>query len=995
MDDEDRDPLDAIGCSPNYPQSSPARQSTPRPTSRDAQIPENSLFDPRPNVNIDHSDDLDPNPDVELRELRRKAAKKIYDQHVHFPGCPGGKHEAELHRHLRQAGSNHNDLSATYQSGRHDRMPLESGSMIQHDKAQRVDINYLRSTIHGQTGETSRPPNICLHKETTAPATPQRKTDQDSVLGFASSLECAIEGIDWIPSTMPTRNVNNNLHIPLPENPHAPACGQKDVQIRFTPHFHFGQIVGFPDMSLYFVFPNLFVKGKDFNSLTYLQHSRFHDLVLWPAIKATYDSDYTQHLHASYKSNYQRTFAAKTEPRVRKTDTYQSRQLLYRHLAPSRLGYLWQRIQENIRDGVGLGDFDDVQLFFTAKDLKLRFKPQCSYQSTIESPAITCRRFWNRFVRAIDLDHVYRHHLYVDQGMETCVQTNPTGARTTDPPPQAQTYLYRKCCLEYLLKWLYNDTNAKGVNEFHQYGFLRDAANLTTIPPESSLLMRAGARKIHFYANCKGTTDVAKYFSFGNEGQEAMALDPRVRAAAAHTARSQDFSQDALETGFIAGKGRLSQAFLDARTESYGLRQEYRMVWDLFEAFMLEAEQRERNNPDEWKHVLSEHPNYAWPVASANWFSFLWNGANKFIYMFEAVQASVEKNRMTWDHTQIMATALRCLRFVTVGVNLSKHPALWWDKVDGEHKTTGEPITAHGFGFQKTMRQCGYCWLAPRFDWNTLCVKERYENTLLIANRLIFQTYRKHRLALTNLSDHQSSMHNCAKWLKRYPRPNCQRLIHEFMIHIILQQYRYDVYAELEKDAKRENYRLGVTQEDFRLCHRVIQATIGQAPILHGVNRNGNKIPDFQCLYSILFTNDRIKKSQGQRKHWGHQKGYRALLQMGRSIYESGSSSPLSEDWDSLFQKQLVRYNWMFLVPDLFAGCFVKIAERADVGRGRPWFSLVRWRKNRPGHGVPIEGYVWDKATAPNPNQPDPLPSFLGWNRTTWGKQLEGLREPS
>ncbi|KAJ6126026.1 hypothetical protein N7471_010519 [Penicillium samsonianum] len=105
------------------------------------------------------------------------------------------------------------------------------------------------------------PVHLCL----TADHEPERPTavtfDIDSIVGFAHSLAVAKLGVRWNSTQMAVSDLRSGLHLdPLPIQYIGSNGRAHHVRrpVHVIPHYTFGRLVGFEDISLYFLFPQLY-----------------------------------------------------------------------------------------------------------------------------------------------------------------------------------------------------------------------------------------------------------------------------------------------------------------------------------------------------------------------------------------------------------------------------------------------------------------------------------------------------------------------------------------------------------------------------------------------------------------------------------------------------------------------------------------------------------------------------------------------------------------
>jgi hypothetical protein len=85
--------------------------------------------------------------------------------------------------------------------------------------------------------------------------------DIDSIVGFADSLAVAKLGVRWNPTQMPVSDLHSSLHLDPHPIQYIGSNGRTHHvrrPVHNIPHYTFGRLIGFEDISLYFLFPRLY-----------------------------------------------------------------------------------------------------------------------------------------------------------------------------------------------------------------------------------------------------------------------------------------------------------------------------------------------------------------------------------------------------------------------------------------------------------------------------------------------------------------------------------------------------------------------------------------------------------------------------------------------------------------------------------------------------------------------------------------------------------------
>ncbi|KAH7111643.1 hypothetical protein B0J13DRAFT_659743 [Dactylonectria estremocensis] len=177
------------------------------------------------------------------------------------------------------------------------------------------------------------------------------------------------------------------------------------------------------------------------------QLSRWFDDIFYPAIRQVYDVDRLQHLPESYRHVLATCRALQVEDRLLETPSYRTQLQMSYFLPPQGLQQLWDRILAAVRQP-GLQDSRDPELFIEAKGTKLLFKyPDAPSDLLAVMENFDCKLPVHR---VLDFSYICSDRLYIDVGKETCPLHNSVSS------PEAQTYLWRRCCIRHHLGHLYD-----------------------------------------------------------------------------------------------------------------------------------------------------------------------------------------------------------------------------------------------------------------------------------------------------------------------------------------------------------------------------------------------------------------------------------------------------------------------------------------------------------------------------------------------------------
>lgn len=906
-------------------------------------------------------------------------------------GCTDSEHEAALNQHRYEHGNNHHGLSEVFNdpdfpSVIHRKSLLTPAQANQFPPIAPVQWRAMYCGISDQS-QAGRPLQVCLHKEHTQASTPEIAFDVDSLLGFTTTLGFLKQGLWYQPAPQMRQNMTNNVHLetdnfrfgiqpnldPLP-------YGSTTI-LRDVPHFLLGRVEGAHDITVHVMFPHIQFRGDKFQAFTNEQYTRWFDHIFHPAVYRHYHAHFLQHLPASFRTAFANTKARQTEGRLRESSSYQAQQTLGYHLQPYALIDVWADVLHTSSTYPGLQDFRDPQVYFSAKGTKAFFKS--TPLQPLQLDVMDHFEIW--LSTLIDMEYVDPDRFFVDLGKEICHSVSALIHQPLAFDEQPQIFLWKRCCLEKHAQNLYHGRPpAKGSRGQYYYSqnMLFDSGSLTSIPPKSSQLYQGGVRYLQVYGSVKEIYDAAKCFPFDNDGLEEMALDPQICAAARDAQRGQARNIQIIQTAYLKGKQRTSEGLQDAKHKSFGVREEYRVSWRLFQN--IQAILR-RSGPEGTALSLADCPSSVWAVHTDTYLSFLSRSVDKFATGFELVRALTRPELVTWEQTKMMAMFLRCLRYVLGGQGLPRESALWWSRrdrvVDEEHHVW------YGLGFCNTLPRYGYCWLEPRIDWVRLQFLSTVTDHVLFGNNTMKGRYLRRGGHVRDFFALTRQLEIATQWIQlRGQSERVQSQLISWIVHICLQQFRIDILQAVKKEIKSE--------------HRA-QALLGKEPwsyeyfdeiFTDGVYlTTGNKsgIKETTQLRHCLFGFG--PDDSWRRTHW-ESKPFRAMYSRADISLSSafGVASPLYRSWTRRFTRILFSRHW--ILPHPGGG---SLLQTSKDGGSRMWFSVMEQRRVDKNN-VPLTGhrwedeweYVWARKDW-GIGRPEPMPGFVSWSRSSWEEWIE------
>jgi hypothetical protein len=827
-------------------------------------------------------------------------AVQLAEQLMRFHGCEAEKHEQISQQH-RDNLAGHITLEEFTQ--RHSVLPdtLSTPHMLAPGHIHPSDAEKWKYAFLGTSEETpDAPAKVCLpcSSNEEAPTPPGVTYDIDSIMGFVPSLALAKQGIRFNLTPHVVSNLESDIHLTFPVSTGHGRTRQ--VPLHTIPHYLFGRLVGHEDITIYLFFPRLWEKSKMNNYLSQELLRRWTDRVLLPAIYSQASASTVQHYPGAYDHGALASKAGHTESHARKDKSGARHQYIHHFLQPEILAELWAIVLHTVEEQ-GLQDFQGVQIFFTAKNLKVLSK-----RPTLE-------RMWSdyflRWDQTIDNDYIDPDRVWIDIGKEVCARPSFLWYQDAGDQ-QAETYLWRPCCLETYWHWSLHGCSPKTkLRSVYQTALLRDAGGMTLLTSHGSPSWMQGLLYSQFYTSEKEIFDAAKTFPFRDGALESLALDAKIRASWQKAGGSENHRPETLNKSYLGSKARCAAGITSSVQKSFGTREEHRMTLRL----ARRVREHLQNSGDWSREVIETHGTEPfWRLRTAIYLGYVRANLNKFTTGFEYVRSLASHDYISWDYSQMMIMFLRLLKYGYASNQPRREIALWND--ERVHTRTGEKL--YGLGFSTTLARDGYCWLMPKIDWEQYTFLEELPGRSLFGNIHIVNTFTARWRAIREAKDDFVKVEQLGKWLKQYgTAPTVRKYIMWHMMWICVRHFRKDVLSSIQSSIRGE-YRNEAAQGKTVLCKenldRILQPNEGEEVGAYRL-ASGNKMA-YKSLEGFIdflwdFNDGR------ERKHW-EERSYRVLQQRCVGLMETWCGKEWGEKLQVNIKDVFPLVNWVAPYPN-------------------------------------------------------------------------------
>ncbi|KID83860.1 AT hook, DNA-binding motif protein [Metarhizium guizhouense ARSEF 977] len=845
--------------------------------------------------------------------------RRLTDQLLAFRGCCADCHRQRKSQHEEDMGQ-HSSLQA-YLSSTAGLCPDILGSTqmpsAADELAAKTDATSRRQIFCG-LGEEETPPHICLDEDERVSEDAGVTFDIDSITGLLTSIAVAKQGIRWLPTQMPISDLRSDLHLSPIEVHFSGSRGEARRSrrpIHQVPHYTFGRLIGFEDISLYFLFPRLYREEQQCSRLRDEDFRLWMDGILLPILYEHYSSAHVQHYPSSYDHSRCNATARGVETRSQRVDPVAREQQLMYYLPPERLGRVWDAILGAVQKP-GLQHFGDILILLQAKNLKVLTK-----DTTWERMVSRFNDYWSR---SIDSDYI-TDEFYLDVGKETCpmqasrtkeVSLESAGAAhepRAEPNAEAETLLYKRCCLESYASDMRHSSTAEHTQKevFYPFSMLHKSGSLTIETGSRSPLRKAGLLYTQFYPSVKEVFAAGNVYPFTNAAIETLALDKKLRRTWELVGGGLSHQPAALMKAYLYTKLRCHYALHGSVRKSFGLREEHRISRALFHS--IDSEFRNRQ-----VHILgttvekTENSMYHSFTTETLLRWLRWN-INKFCVGFETVYSFQDPHFVTWEHTRVMLMFLRCLQYSYSGGLMQKSGGCWQDvRFQTDTRQSNGLRRVEGLGFQRTMETYGYAWFLDKVDWATFTFRQPHAAYMMFNNPSMQAAYHSRYRQIRDVRIDFIRVDKARQWMADFSSvPGCLDLLETYLQQLCLCAFRKDVFTHVKPVLHPEQMEAAVSGE-IPLCYESVEKALkdrNRPPKL--AQGHQLAVKNIDVLFSWLWE---WKDAQFQRKGWDD-KPYRMLYRQSFYAISTIRGKQKARNWRQELKRSFFRSHWMLPYP--------------------------------------------------------------------------------
>ncbi|KAH8656765.1 hypothetical protein BGZ61DRAFT_486537 [Ilyonectria robusta] len=540
------------------------------------------------------------------------------------------------------------------------------------------------------SGGNSRPSLTIQRSQRITPGI-QRTWDVDSVISWASCL--SINRGLYVSYHPPTsRNFGSNIHV-----------FHQGKALHLIRHLRLGSGRQSPQFGVYVFFPGISHVCRTTTYLTKDERRMWINQLLLPAIRCCCPPDVIQHHPRSFND-----VESKAYSRQRETcgGMVPNRMDMHHYLPQEYLQAIWHHMNQNTEQPE-LAMFCGMFIVLSAKNIKLEAK----------SPTFQeCRtKIINHLHQVLDWSRADLSNTWVDVGLENTAVSEKC------------TFLFKSRCLESWAHSMKYSADKPLMSSEHFNWNLTGQAGSARVETRRSHPLRKGgiayAQRYNVNKDLFSTASKRDCGLFSEPNLEGLTCPPSLldawivaarqyRNAGLATSLKSAPQLKRLRKVFQAMKSRIGFALDSSMETSFGVREEYRISWELFTTV----------NPSTSHPHGSHRPFWMLPTTHVNEF-MRWE-FNRWLSAIEYVRSRGSRRDANWeDHQRNMIMVTILLRSLKASVNCH-HIAKRSQMFKGTYKNR-QGKSLRGLDFKSSMHQTGLAWLPPDlFNWSEFHLRD-------------------------------------------------------------------------------------------------------------------------------------------------------------------------------------------------------------------------------------------------------------------------------
>jgi len=529
----------------------------------------------------------------------------------------------------------------------------------------------------------------------------------------------------------------------------------------------------------------------------------------------------------------------------------------------------------------------------------------------------------NDLNKSINREHLVREKTYFDVGKETVSALG-------------RIQWWKTCCLQ---DWLASiDPKTHVASRLYPVSGTRDAAAIN-ITPTQKHFMHPDVVYAQRYSSYKELRDAGNIFPFTNLNIESMLIPASLlqlwaKAGGSHGRSNhvQRLVTDAGKSSYTESKKRVHLALKDSQSESFGTREEYRVLLKVFEELDLDSRPCRRTEP---------RPYYSVPTAEAllflRWEANRWLGALDHLLTI--------RDQLTPASGAMGTMLARVLRTIINDGALRHSSDLYCDDY-----LTKKGFQWLGLGLKGSMEDTGMPWLkSSMFDWEQMQFCESIQNQIRFFIPDSQRTYTERRKQVSNITRLYTGIDEIAKSLQNNGLPaendhKLDRIRRICFLALTLEVLNYDVghqQGPAPKDLQSYNY--GICKS--WLSQYYIKDREFRIPRDWRIGVTWKERPTWAALIQQLFDWDdqHLYKNPFTRNRWMNLQ-YRLITRHAFDQVLRQLGQHMADDWKSSLGTHGCQFFWMLpkCSSDRF-GSQTKVTEGSGMAKRRSnymsWYS--------------------------------------------------------
>jgi hypothetical protein len=350
---------------------------------------------------------------------------------------------------------------------------------------------------------------------------------------------------------------------------------------------------------------------------------------------------------------------------------------------------------------------------------------------------------------------------------------------------------------------------------------------------------------------------------------------------------------------YLASKNRVQHTLEDARSGYFGVREEYRIRWDLFRVLKILPT----------RHIGSSQP--YWQLSTSEVLKFNRWELNRWLACLEYLRVRQLDNQLMDSYITMGTILARLIKASIQNEALHIDYNFWKDSW-----TTQKGLYREGLNLENSMKKYGLAWLpACKFDWQQLCPQKEFQDNCTFQYNAIRTAYQKRREAVGTVDKVYRQIQLIAISLKDEPNPLVVRERLNWLHRLCYREFSKRILESCQKEIRTDIEIPPIALSgDVSITWDHMHYVLGKIPSLQKTRRNTIKKTWAEHIQHFFEWDD------GHRRPGWEKQLYRLITQHAYNCIQEAIGIGMATEWRQSIGLQGCRH--FSILPHTLASVF-------------------------------------------------------------------------